>query len=200
MKPKEFEYLIDALKILPSVSSKSADKIAHCILNMDDEVYSAFIKRIVDARINIKLCIYCNNITSNSLSCEICSNIDRQNKTLCIVTTVDDLYKIEKANSFFGTYYVLQNEVNYKNKESIKKIDLTKLEQTINKFGINEILIATNMTVNGELTCNYVKQYLSEKQLKLDFYRLGLGIPFNASIDYIDWESLKFSIKNKNKI
>lgn len=200
MKPKEFEYLVDALKALPSISTKNADKIAHYILNMDEQFYQTFINRILDAKANIKLCMYCNNLTSNSYICEICKNTDRRNKQLCIVTNVDDIYKIEKSESFFGTYFVIQNELDYKNKDSVKKIDVTKLEETINKFNINEILLATNMTPNGELTATYIKNYLLSKKLNIEFYRLAMGIPMNASLDYIDWESLKYSIKNKTKV
>lgn len=200
MKPKEFEYLLDALTSLPSISKKSADRIAHFLLNADEKFYSEFLNRIINARTKIKFCLYCNNLVSDSYTCDICSNHERRNKSLCIVTTVDDLYKIEKSNSFFGTYYVLKNELDHKNKNSVNSLDLERLENTINKLNVNEILIATNMTINGELTCNYIKKYLQEKRLNIDFYRLAMGIPFNSSIDYIDWESLKYSIKNKNKI
>lgn len=200
MKPREFEFLVDALKSLPSISTKNADRIAHFILNSDNKFYNDFIERIINARNKIKFCIYCNNLTSDSFTCEICKNDERHNRKLCIVTSVDDLYKIESSNSFFGTYFVLKRELDYKNKKSIDELDLELLEKTINTFNINEILIATNMTTNGELTCSYIKKYLDEKKYNLEFYRLAMGIPFNSSIDYIDWESLKYSIKNKIKI
>lgn len=200
MKPREFEFLVDALKSLPSISTKNADKIAHFILNSDQEFYNQFIERIVNAKNKIKFCMYCNNLTSNSFTCEICKNTERHNKSLCIVTSVDDLYKIESSNSFFGTYFVLKNELDYKNKKSVELLDLSLLEKTINEFKIKEILIATNMTTNGELTSSYIRKYLFEKKYDLEFYRLAMGIPFNSSIDYIDWESLKYSIKNKIKI
>ena len=65
-------------------------------------------------------------------------------------------------------------------------MNLEQLEQTINNFNINEILIATNMTTNGELTAKYIKNYLTQKNFNIEFFRLALGIPLNASIDYID--------------
>lgn len=200
MKPREFEFLVDALKSLPSISTKNADRIAHFILNSDSDFYNKFIDRIIDARNKIKFCSHCNNLTSNSFTCEICKNVERHNKKLCIVVSVDDLYKIESSNSFFGTYFVLKKELDYKNKKSVNEIDMSLLEKTINFFNVNEILIATNMTTNGELTSSYIKKYLIDKKYNLEFYRLAMGIPFNSSIDYIDWESLKYSIKNKIKI
>ncbi len=200
MKPKEFEYLVDALKSLPSISLKSANKIAYYLLKSDEKYYNDFISRIIDAKTNIKQCMFCNNLVSNSYSCDICRNIERRNRHMCIVTTVDDLYKIESSESFYGIYYVLENELDYKNKESLNNINFEKLMNTINKFNINEILLATNLTPNGELTASYIRKYLVEQNLNIEFYRLATGIPLNSSIDYIDWESLKFSIKNKTKI
>ena len=70
----------------------------------------------------------------------------------------------------------------------------------INKFHIKEILICTNMTINGELTSSYIKNFIKEKKYNIELFRLAMGIPMNASIEYIDWESLKHSIENKKKI
>lgn len=200
MKPKDFELLIDALKSLPSISTKSAEKIASYILHCPQDIYDGFVDRLIKARENIRFCKFCNNYTSDSYECDICSNFERRNKSLCVVSSIDDLYKIENSNSFFGTYFVLNGEINYKKKESIEMINVEQLLNLINEFNIKEILLATNMTQNGEITAYYIKNYLKNKKDNLEFYRLASGLPFNSSIDYIDWESLKFSIKNKIKI
>lgn len=200
MKIKEFEYLIDALKSLPSISTKSANKIANYLINADKKYFNDFIDRLIEAKTKIQFCQHCNNMVVDSYSCDICKNKARHDGTLCILTTREDLEKVEESNSFSGLYYVLNQEIDYKNKNSINNINIDKIENMINNFNIKEILFATNMTPNGELTAKYIKQVLLSKNLNLDFYRLALGIPLNASIDYIDWESLKFSIKNKTKM
>lgn len=200
MKHKEFEFLVDALKTLPSISQKSANKIAYFLLEKDEKYINDLIQRILDFKKSTKSCMLCNNLAFNSIYCDICSNNDRDNTKLCIVSHIEDVEKIEKAETFFGTYYVLNYELSLKDKNHNKKIDLLKLENLINKKQVKEILLATNMTVNGELTSSYIVKYLEQKNFDVQIYRLAMGIPFNASLDYIDWESLKYSIENKKKI
>lgn len=199
MQIKEFELFIDALCSLPAISKKTASKIAYFLLQKDESYIKEFIKRIIDFKTKIKSCILCNNLTVENLKCDICLQDSRDKSKLCVVSNVEDLSKIEQSNSFFGVYYVLNFELSIKNINSNTKIDLSKLENIINFFNINQILFATNMTSNGELTSNYIKNFLIKKNYEIDFYRLALGIPFNSLIDYIDWESLKHSIKNKKK-
>lgn len=200
MKPKEFEYFVEALKSLPTISNKNANKIAYFFLESDEIFYSQFLDRLTSLKSNIKFCLNCNNLTSNSLYCDICNIESRDKSKLCIVSYLEDLEKIEQSNSFSGLYFVLNGEVKHKDLKSAKKIDLEKLENMINKFHIREILICTNMTIDGELTSSYIKNFIKEKKYNIDLYRLALGIPMNASIEYIDWESLKYSIENKRKI
>lgn len=200
MKPKEFEFLVEALKTLPSVSTKTANKIAYFLLEKDEQYFNEFINRLMSLKTNIKFCTFCNNLTNDSLFCEICKQESRDTKKMCIVSTLEDLEKIEQSQSFSGLYYVLKTEINSKDLTTKKNIDLNKLDNMINHFHINEVLLATNMTINGEITANYIKEHLISKQYNMDIYRLALGIPLNASIDYIDWESLKYSIQNKKKV
>lgn len=200
MKPKDFEYFVEALKSLPSISTKSANKIAYFFLQKDEKFFNDFISRIISLKENVKFCIHCNNLTIDSLMCDICKQQNRDQNKVCIVSSCEDLEKIESSNSFFGLYYILNAEINHKDLSTSKNIDLNKLEKMINHFHVNEILIATNMTMNGELTSNFIQKSLKSKNYNIDFYRLALGIPMNASIDYIDWESLKYSIENKKKI
>lgn len=200
MKPKEFDYLVDAFSSLPSISKKNAERISYYFLNADQTFYSNFLNRLIEAKTKIKFCINCNNLTSDSLTCEICSQPERHDKTLCIVTTIEDLYKIEGSQSFSGLYYVLQHEVDMKKPDTAKLINMDKLEKMINDFMINKVIFATNMTINGELTATYIRNYLKEKKYSIEFFRPAIGIPANASIDYMDWESLKYSFKNKTKI
>ncbi|MDE5552948.1 MAG: recombination protein RecR [Malacoplasma sp.] len=200
MKPNQFEILVDAFMSLPGISKKSAERISYFILQKDQEFFTKFIDRIIESRLKIKFCATCNNLTDDSFRCEICLNQDRHDKSLCVVTTVEDLYKVEQSESFYGLYYVLQSEINYKKPETASLIDIDKFENMVNNFQINKIIFATNMTINGELTANYLKNYLKEKKYNIEFYRPAIGMPANASIDYMDWESLRYSIKNKTKL
>lgn len=200
MKPNQFEILVDAFNALPGVSKKTAEKISYFILQKDQDFFNKFVDRIIESRLKIKFCDNCNNLTDDSFKCEICLNKKRHDRSLCVVTTIEDLYKIEQSESFYGLYYVLLNEIDYKKPETANLIDVNKFENMVNNFQINKIIFATNMTINGELTANYLKNYLKEKKYSIEYYRPAIGMPANASIDYMDWESLRFSIKNKTKI
>ncbi|MDE7075572.1 MAG: hypothetical protein K2O21_02965, partial [Malacoplasma sp.] len=131
MKPKEFEYFVEALKSLPSISTKSANKIAYFFLENDEKFYNTFLDRLVSLKSNIKFCMNCNNLTSNSLYCEICNSSSRDSKKLCIVSYLEDLEKIEQSNSFSGLYFVLNSEINHKDLSSVKKLNFEKLETMI---------------------------------------------------------------------
>lgn len=186
MKNKEFEFFVEALKSLPSISTKSAKKIAYFFLEKDEKFYNEFIKRLINLKTKIKFCSYCNNLTEDSILCDICNQDSRDKTKICIVSQIDDLEKIEESQSFSGLYYVLNGEINHKDKSSVKLLELNSLDRMINDFCVEEILIATNMTMNGELTSSYIKKYLEDKNYRLEIFRLALGIPFNASLDYID--------------
>lgn len=186
MRPKEFEYFVEALKSLPSISTKNANKIAYFFLENDDSFYNSFLNRLTSLKTTIKFCNNCNNLTTDSIYCDICNTESRDKEKLCIVSYLEDLEKIEQSNSFSGLYYVLNSEINHKDLKTSKKINLEKLESMVLKYHIKEVLICTNMTINGEVTCSYIKNFLKEKKFNVEIFRLALGIPMNASIEYID--------------
>lgn len=186
MKPKDFEFLVDALKSLPTISQKNANKIAYFLLSVDNKFFNDFIERILNFKKNIRYCELCNNLVTNNLICDICKSESREQKKLCIVSFHEDFEKIENSNSFHGKYFILNCEINQKDLTTSKNIDLEKLEKIINYFEIDEILIATNMTANGEITGNYIKKFILDKKFNIEIFRLALGIPINSSIDYID--------------
>jgi recombination protein RecR len=137
------EYLIDALKSLPGVGTKQAKTIAQFLLNKDEIYINEFVNRIKDAKKNIHFCKFCNNLTSSDI-CEICSNHSRDQNKLCIVTSQDDLQKLESTNSFIGLYFVLNQEIDVKTKQNIPHEVIEKLIDFVNNKKFTEIIIATN--------------------------------------------------------
>lgn len=202
MSYKEIELLKDALSSMPTISKKSADKIIDFLLKQDKIFISELVSRLVNLRENITTCPNCNNISTNGLNCLYCNDEKRKNQKLIIVNNYSDIEKIEQSNVFDGLYFVLGVELNLKsNNTSSIDSKYEQLQKMINKFGINNILIATNLTINGELTANYLFNKI-KKQFKenVNVYRLATGMPLNSSLDYIDIDSLKYSILNKTKI
>lgn len=199
MKPKEFEYLIDAINSLPSIGAKAAEKIAYFLINQDENYLREFINRIKQAKLNIKYCEQCNNFSYEKF-CPICLNKERNNKKLLIVNNINELNKIEATGVFDGIYFVLNDEINVKTKKTIDEKIIKKLILLCKKKLFNEIIIATNFTINGEATNIFIKKLLIQILPNTIFYKLAIGLPINSALDYADEITLKTAIKNKIKI
>jgi recombination protein RecR len=143
MKPFHFEYLIDALKTLPGVGKKQAERIAYFLILKNEEYITNFINRISEAHKKIHFCQQCNNFTENEL-CEICTNPSRQQNRLCVVSSIEDLQKIEETNSYLGLYYVLQGEIDVKTKTNLDHAIIKKFMGLIQSHTFDEIILATN--------------------------------------------------------
>lgn len=199
MKPKEFEYLVDAIKSLPSVGSKAAERIAYHLIHAEQSYVDEFIKRISNAKNSIKFCKQCGNFAIDDL-CPICSNPERDNNKLCIVNSIDELNKIESTGCFNGIYFVLNDEINVKAKKKIDSEIIKKLMNYCANKDFKEIIIATNLTINGEATNIYLNKLLKDILPACTTYKLAIGLPVNSALDYADENTLKYAIKNKTKI
>lgn len=196
-KIEELEHLIDALKSLPGLGTKTATKWAHFLLNQDSVYITTFLSRIKNAYETIKYCKKCFNYTTKEL-CNICSSDFRHKNQLCVIASVEDLQRIEDSNNYKGLYFVLNGEFNIRKPDYVP-IGLKLLKQHImNNPQIDELIIATNFTINGEITSKKILESLEEFNLKI--YRIGFGLPLNSALDYADNETIKYALMNKNKL
>ena len=193
----EFDYLIDALKSLPGVGKKQAERIAHFFIKKDDQYVKEFIDRIIRVKQKIKICKNCNNYCFGEI-CDICSNQDRDQTKLCIVASQEDLEKIESTNSYTGKYYILNGELDIKNNIALNQQIVQKLMDLLKRWPIKEVVIATNWTINGEATAAFIKKIVSNVS-NAEVFRIALGLPINSALDYADNLTLKHALKNKNK-
>jgi recombination protein RecR len=143
MKPINFEYLVDALKSLPSIGNKQAERIAYFLILKDEKYIADFIQRINNAHQKIHFCKQCNNFSEGEL-CDICLNKSRQQNKLCVVSSIEDLQKIEDTGSYLGLYYVLQGEINVKTKTNIDQNSIKKFMGLLQSHNFDEIILATN--------------------------------------------------------
>lgn len=195
-KPKEFVFLHDAFKSLPGVGTKSANRFIHHILNQDSVYQKEFIKRILDLTNTVKKCDYCHNLATDQY-CEICRSFSRT-KQLCIVSSIEDLERIEESGNYQGYYNVIGNNIDLR-KFKLNSIDLNSIQKQVNDLDITDIIIATSFSIIGEAISEYLQANL-KLATKVGIYRLGFGIPLNANIDYIDDETIRESFLNKKKI
>ena len=197
IKPSEFEHLVDAFKSLPGVGSKNAKKWAYYIINQDKKYVSNFANRLIDAKDKIKLCIECGNISSDDI-CSICSNPNRDRTKICVVATSEDLDRFESSNLFDGLYHVTHGELSIRKNVLVQHTNLDSLLKRVQKQNIQEVVIATNYTHDGEMTAEYIYNLL--KPTKVSVFRIGFGLPMNSNVDYADDETLKHALNNKRKI
>jgi recombination protein RecR len=143
MKPITFEYLVDALKSLPGVGKKHAERIAYFLMLKDDKYIQEFIERLRDSHEKIHFCRQCNNFADGEL-CDICSNSSRDQDKLCVVSSIEDLKKIEETGSYSGLYYVLQGEIDVKTKQNLDPKIIRKFIDLLKSHDFKEVILATN--------------------------------------------------------
>lgn len=201
MSYKEIDFLVDAFSSMPGISKKTAIKITEFLLKQDKSYITEIISRLVNFRESISVCPNCNNISYINLKCDYCKDPLRNKEQLIIVNNFSDIDKIEKSEVHDGLYFVLGCEVNIRTKDT-KLVDdkFIQLEKFIIDNNIKNILIATDLTVAGELTANYLFNLIKKSFNEINVYRLATGMPLNSSLDYIDVDSLKLSIMNKTKM
>ena len=200
-KPEGYLNLIEEVKKMPSISTKSAEKISLSFLNMGKTHAKNILDSMIDYIYRINKCKECNAIIEGAILCDICIDLSRDNSKLCIVGDFNNLLKIEETGIYDGKYFILEFDL----KPNIKIIDDEKqkiLQLLIDRINVNEveeILILLDFTITGELTSYFLKNNLKKEFTNIKLYRPGIGMPINSSIDYIDNESLEWSIKNKKE-
>lgn len=194
----EFNQLIQLLKSFPNISQKQAEKICYFLINQKDEFINELSEQITKLRQSLHFCKECQNISLNEI-CDICANDLREQDKLCIVSSSEDLQKIEDTNTYSGLYFVLHEEINVKKNNGLNKDIVKKLIEQLKKKQFKEIIFATNWTPNGEATAFFLKNIIKEILPNASFYRLAVGLPINSALNYADNETLSQAIKNKTK-
>ena len=195
--PQTFENLINGLKKLPGVGSKSAERMAYQILNMDDEDVSKLATSLLDSKEKLTRCKKCGCMSEGD-ECEICKEATRDTKTLCIVQSTKDVYALEKVKNYNGVYHVLNGVISASMGITPSDLNLNELVNKIEKEEIKEVILATNPNIEGETTALYIAKLLENKNVEVT--RLAYGLPVGASLDYADEYTLIKSLQGRRKI
>lgn len=179
--------LVDALKLLPGVGQKTAQRMAFHLLKIENEKASHLGKTICDAVNNIKHCALCRNYTENDI-CEICSDKSRKSTQICIVETPTDLMAIENGTHYNGVYFVLMGKLSPLDGIGPDQIGLDKLEQRLESGDLEEVILATSSTMEGEVTAHVVAELVTKHGLKTT--RLAQGVPVGGELEYLDLNTL----------
>ena len=175
--------LIDELKKLPGIGSKSAQRLAFYILRSSDEDAEALAAAVRDVKANLRLCSVCNNITDVDL-CVYCSSAARNQSLVCVVEEPTNIAAIEKTKHFNGVYHVLHGSISPLHGIGPEQLRIANLITRVDSGSVDEVIIATNPTVEGEATATYLWQQLKRAGVKVT--RIAMGIPVGSDIEYTD--------------
>ena len=175
--------LIESLRRLPGVGLKSAERMAYQILDMKEEYISLFIDAMDGVRTKIGKCPICGSYTEDDL-CPFCSDIERDQTTLVVVSYFKDALAFEKLKSYHGLYHILNGSLSPTKGIGINDINFPSLLTRIKEGEIKEVILATNPTIEGETTALYIEKIL--EQYNITISRLAYGLPMGAQLDYAD--------------
>jgi recombination protein RecR len=175
--------LIEELKKLPGIGSKSAQRLAFYILRSSNEDAESLAAAVRDVKANLRLCSICNNITDID-PCVYCSSPTRNQRQVCVVEEPTNIASIEKTKHFNGTYHVLHGSISPLHGVGPEQLRISNLLSRVASSQVDEVIIATNPTVEGEATAVYLSQQLKRPGVKIT--RIAMGIPVGSDIEYAD--------------
>lgn len=196
MYPNILLTLIENLRKLPGVGAKTAERYAFALLNLSDEEIQTLAKALVDSKTKLHFCQICGNITDKEL-CLICADEKRDHSTVCVVQDVKDVVAIERIKQYKGVYHVLHGVISTSKGIMPDDLSIDSLMKRVND-GIEEVILATNPTVEGEMTALYLAKRLESKVGKIT--RLAHGLPMGAHMDYADELTLIKAMEGRRKI
>jgi recombination protein RecR len=189
--------LIDELKRLPGIGQKTAQRLAFHLLRADREQAFALADAIRDAKEKIRECSICQNITDVD-PCHYCTSTTRNRKTICVVEEAHNINAIEKTRQYNGLYHVLGGTLSPLSGVGPDQLNLKTLVERLKGGQVEEIIIATNPTAEGEATAVYVSKLL--KPLGVRVTRIGVGIPVGSDLEYADEVTMLKAMEGRREL
>ena len=190
------EELVDALRCLPGVGPKSAQRMALQLLEKNRPAALRLAGAIEKAVSDVQRCQSCRNLTEREL-CAICANPKRDRSTICVVETPADLYALEQSGGYRGVYFVLLGHLSPIDGVGPETIGIDKLMQRLGDEEITELVLATNLTVEGEATAYYIGERAT--QLGVNVTRIAHGVPLGGELEYVDGGTLAHAFNSRKQ-
>jgi recombination protein RecR len=182
-KPAALEELIQALRCLPGVGPKSAQRMAYHLLQRDQKGAERLSRGLGEALERIRHCTRCNTFTESE-TCVVCASARRDAALLCVVESPGDLLMMEQTQSYSGLYFVLMGRLSPLDGIGPREIHLDRLVKRAIDGEVREVILATNFTVEGEATAHYISELLTGKGLKVT--RIARGLPVGGELEHVD--------------
>lgn len=189
--------LIDELKKLPGIGSKTAQRLAFHILRSDDNDAEALADAVRDVKASLRLCSVCNNITDVD-PCVYCTSATRNQRLICVVEEPTNIASIEKTKHFNGVYHVLHGSISPLHGVGPEQLRIANLIKRIEHGQVDEVILATNPTVEGEATATYLSGQMRRNGMKVT--RIAMGIPVGSDIEYTDEITMQKALEGRREL
>lgn len=189
--------LIDELVKLPGIGRKAAQRLAFYLLRASEEDAFALSDAIRDLKAQLRLCSICHNITDVD-PCQFCTNPARNQAIICVVEEPSNIASVEKTKNFNGVYHVLHGALSPLNGVGPEQLRITSLLNRARSGALQEIIIATNPTVEGEATAGYVAAELAGMHIRVT--RIATGVPAGSDIEYVDEVTMARAMEGRREI
>lgn len=194
-KPSALSRLVGELKKLPGVGERTALRLAFHLLKSPQNL-TALSESLLEVRSRVRSCSICFAVTEED-PCAICSG-DRDRTTICVVENFQDLMALERSRAYNGSYHVLEGVISPLSGVGPSDLRIAELLERVGTGGVNEVVLATNFTVEGEATALYLSKLL--KPLNIRVSRLAHGIPLGSDIEYVDAATVQWALQGRNQL
>ena len=193
----EIEELIKVISKFPGLGPKSAKRIILSLVNNKDEIMKPTITALVNAFKNISRCSFCGSLKSKDSGCNNCENISKKYSKICVVENIADQWSIENTKIFNGYFHILGGTISASlNKD--QDLLINSLVSRVKKENIEEVIVATSATVEGQTTAFYIEDKLKDTNVKIT--KLAQGLPVGGEIESLDDGTLHSAFKNRTTI
>ncbi|MFD1466420.1 recombination mediator RecR [Lapidilactobacillus mulanensis] len=195
--PEAIAKLIESYMKLPGIGSKSATRLAFYTIDMDDEDVKDFSDSLIAAKKDLHYCSICGNITDED-PCEICRDKSRDQTQILVVEQPKDIMALEKMNDYQGLYHVLHGVLSPMDGKGPEDLNIAPLIKRLQKSDVNEVIIATNASPEGESTAMYLARLIKPAGIKVT--RLAHGLSVGSDIEYADEMTLQRAVEGRQEI
>ena len=194
----EIEELVKIISKLPGLGPKSARRIILKLINNKEKIHKPLINSLADVFKNIQRCNKCGALSSNKSHCSNCKIEKKKINKICVVETISDQWSIESSNVFNGYFHILGGTISLNKSENKDSLLINSLVEKVRNNSIDEVILATSSTVEGQTTAFYIQNSLKDTKVKLS--KLAQGQPIGGEIENLDDGTLDSAFKNRNKI
>ena len=196
-KISEIEELIKLISKLPGLGPRSAKRIVLKMINNREELIRPMAKSLADVYKNVSRCKTCGSLKSNSIGCNNCENINQKFNKICVVENLADQWSIEASSIYQGYFHILGGTIS-SNSTNKDELLIGSLVERVKKEKIEEVILATSATIEGQTTSFYIQD--SFKDVKVKITKLAQGLPVGGEIESLDDGTLIYAFKNRNSV